>query len=590
MLSRRRVSHIPHLAAPQHEGLRAIDRSKLVGPQDLAWLLERVADFGSEEPTWREGIHLPPWNSEQPPPPLQLLIPETVLFDSDARPKATFFTDSGGFVRGLRKTAIKEPHNVYDSIVKIYRSRQQLERERQEERDAAISSVPSKQLFEEHDSQLTAVPGTPSSPSKAKRSSYSSCENFGFGGRTRRNDWRMVLLDGSTLPLSELEVANCFEAPHHWPMGSHFLQVGFWFGKPNEAGTDAELSYHYDALQSEAHGSKHDGLAAIHTNHFERHCFLERVRDRNRMSALPLLLSQHTAYYCGLDLVSCTLHLAKDGFGQLWLADVSGLFFLPKQRPSGGQEVPQKFFRYSSEEALLALPVSEQHGQKCQLMMGKMTEHYTAMKHELQISTLFHADQAETIISVPIFEGTDMKALASTFGLENSAACRSGKDWRQRRFPNTPQKQGIVCRGRLVTTEGAASIRTPRRSGASAGKWMALRPLHLSPPREGQQAENQESASSSEQHCGSSRFQLVWTAEAAALMPGSGPGLRPEGLTLDMIGPKSAREVGNGLQQRKALPPPTIARVVVVPHGAAAALKKLASRPGTKNRAADREK
>ncbi|CAE8732319.1 unnamed protein product, partial [Polarella glacialis] len=70
----------------------------------------------------------------------------------------------------------------------------------------------------------------------------------------------------------------------------------------------------------------------------------------------------------------------------------------------------------------------------------------------------------------------------------------------------------------------------------------------------------------------SPKVEIVSTANAYQLLNGSGPGVRPDGPTLDTLGlPGVSREAGVGLRLRCKPAAPAFRRAVVVPPGAAAA-------------------
>eukprot|EP00913_Durusdinium_trenchii_P018501 g17383.t1 len=99
-------------------------RDACLGPFDFAWLLERVADFGQEHPTWHGSEHKIDWKQGSPPAPIQLLVPEMILFHAD-KPHCLFFTDCAGFLRASVR-ALKQPHVVYHCMEQILKQRKDL--------------------------------------------------------------------------------------------------------------------------------------------------------------------------------------------------------------------------------------------------------------------------------------------------------------------------------------------------------------------------------------------------------------------------------------------------------------------------------
>jgi len=93
-----------------------IAREQADGPFDFSWLLRRIADFGGKD-SFRSASGQPAQdqaNGVDAPPPLQLLVPETVEFRKDSAngsnlPVSLYFTDRKGYLRGLRQTAQEQP-------------------------------------------------------------------------------------------------------------------------------------------------------------------------------------------------------------------------------------------------------------------------------------------------------------------------------------------------------------------------------------------------------------------------------------------------------------------------------------------------
>lgn len=101
---------------------------ELRGPHGLSWLLERVADYGDEEPEWRQAARKDrsfDRRREPDPPPLQLLVPETVSFAEGGRgqPQVLFYTDRGGYLRATRKGLRDEAGEVLQAMLVLMRER-----------------------------------------------------------------------------------------------------------------------------------------------------------------------------------------------------------------------------------------------------------------------------------------------------------------------------------------------------------------------------------------------------------------------------------------------------------------------------------
>merc|ERR1719321_2109168 len=108
------------------------------------------------------------------------------------------------------------------------------------------------------------------------------------------------------------------------------IQSVFWASKSLSDDQQGFTSYEYDARTEKADIDyhKHYGLNS-HTNEFERSIVFKHMDDRNLASAVPVILSTHTAYHCGLELVTGTFEFVRDCTGQNWLVDARDMYFVP---------------------------------------------------------------------------------------------------------------------------------------------------------------------------------------------------------------------------------------------------------------------
>mmetsp|Transcript_181100 Transcript_181100/g.574538 ORF Transcript_181100/g.574538 Transcript_181100/m.574538 type:complete len:857 (+) Transcript_181100:115-2685(+) len=496
--------------------------------------------------------------------------------------------------------------------------------------------------------------------------------------------WRVCLQNGAKQSFSYDEIAAFSGATSTgkskpWPAGARWLQACFWDG---QKGINPDMVYKYDALRQDHKGTS-EGVSQNIVNHFERYAFLDNVSDSNLVSAAPVLLSQHLSYHCGLELLSGDFQFMRDTFGHLWLVDARNLHFIAAARndSSGGggesaagndQDVNKNTLpRYLSEEALRNLPVLDDTGNKCQRMTELMHDHYKTMKVISGMADMLRQTDELIEISIPVFEGTDRRAFARTFGAPlrapgpGGAHASVGAVAGSMRQPLAPKPQGIVGKGKLralevprpaSTTPASASgplrsVAAARPSAAAAAAargvisaWEPLletsgaalaraaasasmrRPSSSGPRRPPSSGPRRKSEASmaprlsatprrnaagprGSSGCGSpgprgtlaggaatprSRGTIrIWVGEDASaagagseeatgkieivladtaqkLLPYSGPGLRPDGPTLDICGPLSTRAPGVGLQARRQAARP-IVRLVEVPLGAASA-------------------
>jgi len=373
-------------------------REACQGPFDFAWLLERAADFGQEAPTW-QNEQKTLWKQGNVPPPLQLLVPETILFHGD-KPHCLFFTDCAGFLRASVR-ALKQPHVVYQCMEQILKQRKDAEY-----REDLPESHSSRRGSRSSDvSDLKAAMRKPRHTLSVKHTPT-----------LRKTYWRMWVGKNHPQQLPESDVAERLAGTRGlgWPAGTSLLQASFW-------NAPKFITYAYEAIQSEAKGAVHTRLEDIN-NHFERFTFLDSVRDRNKISAVPNLLAQHLAYFCHLELLSGKFTFYKDRKSQLWLVDATDLLLISNVGPRGSKlgggasdALPQKLFRYLSEEALQNLPVNEQDGPKHQRMFELMISYYRSMKQQYGVDRMLQKVQQELDTNVPVLEGTDVQASIGVF-------------------------------------------------------------------------------------------------------------------------------------------------------------------------------
>lgn len=653
--------------------LLATQKHHIVGPVGLAFLLERVADWGTEEPSWRDSP--PPFRSEPPPAPIQILVPETVIFDKDGKPSALMFTDRGGFLRALKRPLRKEPQAIYADMLTILKQRRDAKLRSEAiflaslEKDCQKSSF-AVQTQREHvsfgatlklentgsvlatvdegksDFQSTIRSETMRSdrPATERRSRVEATRvesgkleaiRSKDGKRKQRErlavheSWRLLLSDGTETRLTNEEVASCFGAGtsgdnYRWPSGSRLLQALFWM-ESEKKGSGAECFYHYDALEHEVQGAKNPGMANIITNHFERYKYLTDAKDRNQMSAFPNLISQHTAYHCNLELLSGDFGFARDQRGQLWLAEARNLYFLPivsrhnaaKNGPTSSEPPPRKLFRYMSEEALQNFAVDERTGNELQGMLEQMTADYQDFKQTNNIDALLRKEHERVHVNIPVFTGTDLKALSKTFGLQGTQGKKLESDEKVLKDRNlkvvAPKRCPLTGRGgrylstearemarkitdaqkhftahqvklsTVLSTKAESEVSVESLGDLSQSVYDGRRSITRRPTMSSVASDKRPSTAShrravrtlSQKVPGTHapvRLEIVSSANAQRLLPGSGPGMRPEGMTLDLISSSAAaRAMGVGLRMRCKAAAPTAARMVVVPPGAASA-------------------
>ena len=338
-------------------------------------------------------------------------------------------------------------------------------------------------------------------------------------------------------------------------------------------------------------------------NHFERYTFLESVRDRNKMSAVPTQLAQHLTYYCNLELVSGEFVFYKDRKSQLWLADARNLMFVPSISRSGNaakgggaqEALPQKMFRYLSEEALQNLMVDEREGPKCERMFELMMHDYQAMKEKFGVDSMLRKVQQELDINVPVLEGTNVEALGRTFDIKAKHLGATQTAQKRHYCVPTPKVHSEKGRCRWFSESTGNHVRTEvakvRRHGHHMGKviskgrqraqqaeafnaWDAETPMpSRSVGRSSDQGTGTPSPSPSlrRQHSRSKskskvpqtepkrvqpKIEIVTTAIAQELLIGAGTGVCPEGDTMDIKRP-SICQPGQGLRMTRKAAVPT---------------------------------
>lgn len=84
---------------------------------------------------------------------------------------------------------------------------------------------------------------------------------------------------------------------------------------------------------------------------------------------------------------------------------------------SGDELQSRKLFRYLSEEAITNLDLQPELETKCDMMIDKMQQYYAKVKEVHKVDELLKKGDEAAEINVPVFEGTDRRELAITFGL-----------------------------------------------------------------------------------------------------------------------------------------------------------------------------
>lgn len=450
--------------------------------------------------------------------------------------------------------------------------------------------------------------------------------------------WRLTFYNGATKRVSNDEVASHFGLTADgraspWPTGAKLIQAHCWSGHKRQGG-EQSIFYKYDALRAEA-SAEDKGISDNILNHFERHNFMTDVACHTMISAAPVQISQHLAYYCMLELVSGDFEFVKDMHGQLWLVDARNLYLIRATRSvegtsssaqasaDGKSSVSHKLPRYLSEEALHNVKLSELAGDKCQRMTELMLGHYKQVKDVCGMDDMLRKTDEVVEISIPMFAGTDTRAFSRTFGIKKEKRPEVGVNVGlalsadQRRHPTMPKQGGFIGKGRLVTGGLPRPLSTPpqQRPGArrfaarqsqqqtlagtaasnasgalstgqawatpraalgdstKSGKAMPLSPLaatdRSAKPRSRTNGVDEETAFGGAEESGVG-IEIVLPESALKLLHNSGPGLRPNGPTLDIVGPPAVRSQGVGLKERRTAGK-TQVRAVDVPNGVASA-------------------
>lgn len=647
------------------------------GPYGFAWLLERVADFGAEEAFGR----VPPtsWNIVKPPPPLQLLIPEAVTFEPEVdendvsrrtsamqimpMPRALFFTDRGGFLRGSRRTIHQETKQVLEGLHNLTRQRLHQDREiyaaeashvaqataaaaaavaAAAAADAAADEVEEYELqtsdaciTEAHTSPnsrhgcvssqgfFTDAVGTPRAdgemtpagesvrkkPSSAASLFRKTAHVLGKAAALHRPSWRLQLQDGTEHRLPEELTAACFASSEGRKAAKHLaalaasgittpprmLQASLSFERHADDIASTGFVYKYDACKRSAQAQTIAGYRITRDdearNNFERRKHFEGLDHRNLVSAVPILISQHLAFYCGLELVSGEFELVVDPRGKIWLIDTRELMLVPNGAPTGlgtGDSDVKKISRYLSEEALAKLEVPKLVGEKFQKMSEVMLLHYRAIKDESNVDELLQKTDEVADISVPVFEGTDPQALLRTFG--NPSDTGEGAAAQNRHCGQTlirgrrPRKSQVLKTS--ATGPGRHAVVLPRDPPRKRGVrehsgWFAS----WQPPRARNEPTRRmpEALAAAQEHLahlpGARRrsesrkrsaegeipvgIEFISSQDTMKLLIGSGPRQLPDGPTLEKVGPQS---LYSPAQRTKAQPR---ARLVKVATGTA---------------------
>jgi len=461
--------------------------------QDFAWLLERIADFASDPTpssvttTWRA--------NETPPTPLQLLIPECVTFDAETgcSPTVLYFTDSGGYLRAARRCVQDEPRRVHQAIAKLAKCRYQSAKESAIKAEAAAAldnsnndsivgspvgttfawgrkerieadTVGSRGTMVAQDpidcprvnSAAVACPRAVSSDTMGRKKSCSLSVRSPEAQkrRTRATDkqtldipdnrfsWHLICKDGTDTGISDLEAENAFDPVRAKDLkskvqGARLLQGCFWPCRERHSGSHLllglgcmEFSYKYDAFSPVGDVRLNIPKTSEQVSTSQ---IMDQLADRNLVSSIPVIFSQHLVFRCRLELVSGEFNFVRDHLQQVWLVDVSDLKVVPsvtqKQKndwgdPSspGGDGTSRKLNRYLSEEALNNLTLTGDESNKCSKMCEKMGIYFKAVKDVNGVDAYVQRAKEGMGVCIPVLEGMDKKLLARRFGTHVRAA------------------------------------------------------------------------------------------------------------------------------------------------------------------------
>mmetsp|Transcript_43760 Transcript_43760/g.72723 ORF Transcript_43760/g.72723 Transcript_43760/m.72723 type:complete len:525 (-) Transcript_43760:86-1660(-) len=404
---------------------------------------------------------------------------------------------------------------------------------------------------------------------------------IGKAAAMQRPGWRLLLQDGTEHRLPEELAAACFAssdgngAKHLAALAAsgitappRMLQASLSFERHADDIGSTGFVYRYDACKQSAQTQRIAGYRIRRgdaaRNNFERRQHFEGLDHRNLVSAVPILVSQHLAYYCGLELVSGEFDLVCDPRGKIWLIDTRELMLVPHGGTSGtgtGDSDVKKMSRYLSEEALAKMEVSKQTAEKFQKMSEVMLRHYNAIKEEHGVDELLQQTDEVADISVPVFEGTDPQALLRTFG--DPADSGEGAAAQHR-----------ICAQTLIRRRRPRKSQVLRTSGMGPGRHAVVLPRDPPPRSRGPRGYSgrhalwhppdahsahtrrvQDALVAAQEHQPSTRhrsipgtrcerdvpvgIEFVSNPDTQRLLVGSGPRQLPDGPTLEKVGPQS---------------------------------------------------
>mmetsp|Transcript_58102 Transcript_58102/g.138227 ORF Transcript_58102/g.138227 Transcript_58102/m.138227 type:complete len:778 (+) Transcript_58102:75-2408(+) len=432
---------------------------------------------------------------------------------------------------------------------------------------------------------------TPASPTagKAHRRNRDLLGRSMAGDAAHVPQWRLTLRTGQRMVLTEQEVAKRFlymerGQPPRWPTSSRLLQVNYQAELAAHLAGDGAGQlvckvYHYDALKAEPdidfHGifvGDHDMNCRIRDN------MLKRLADQNLMSSIPLYISKMLETKLGFEIHAGDFEFVKFR-GQLWLTDVRNLLLRRSSKrgakattgsatTAGPGPAAALLRRYESEENLQKVEVPPDVGELCQRMLEKMALYHHNFKVPFGVDEFLRQTEDTSAPSVPILTGTNVDKVSRWFETapvdgKGGVRPKTARSQSHRRdgdveLPPRPSSSlelgpGQTCWLRSVTP-GARLRNCPPPS-------TALRKLTLE-----YGGDDQRRPSSSRSHTSSARLQKPAAVHLQSPRDVSGSAVRPEGKTLDMLGPPSCR-VARRSAPSKARPPKLSARLVQVPPG-----------------------
>jgi hypothetical protein len=381
------------------------------------------------------------------------------------------------------------------------------------------------------------------------------------------------------------------------------------FSSGVSAGGREGIVYKYNAVKKEYEGmTSLEGHCHVHLNdegrnNYERELSFNRMADRNLVSAVPVLISRHMSYYHNLELLYGVFEFYRDIRGKLWLVDARGLHFIPSAvhgssggGTEGGDVGGDRLYRYMSEEALHNLEVHPNDGEKCARMQENMRQHYKSMKDDHGIDDLLQKRDEAVPIRIPVFIGTNRKALFETFGLpEGAHSLRAQSAGRKDHRTDVHPRRPVTAKASKVSAGGPARqmVLTPRPPSRNALAYKVVNPRHAqsaqthrdpmpvsipstrsqtpqpwsraSTPapavaaiepkhgtcRQKSRDDDLEAVQHVEAKAGQSGFEIVPTVDMPRLLHGAGPFMLPESSTLCKQGPMSVWEPLAGLQEHK---------------------------------------